>query len=80
MEPIVEEELIDNQESETPIVGTFYENSKKGAGTPMKVPEDDQKSQSRITNNDNLKASSRPASEIQKKETITGDDSNGLRP
>jgi hypothetical protein len=43
MEPIVEEELIDNQESETPVVGIFYENNKKGGstGTPMKVPEDE---------------------------------------
>jgi hypothetical protein len=41
MEPIVEEELIDNQESETPVVGTFYENNKKGGGTPIKVPEDE---------------------------------------
>ena len=64
MDPIVEEELIDNQETETP---THYDAKKS---TPTKnEAADDHNSQSRITNNNNdvVKVSSRPSSEIQKK-------------
>lgn len=81
MDPIVEEELIDNHETETPI-GGYYESKK--VATPLKNEGggDEHKSQSRIANNDNIKASSRPASEVKKKDSHGAEDpsgSNGFR-
>lgn len=88
MDPIVEEELIDNQETESP---SYYETTKKA--TPSKgntantttVVEDDYKSHSRITNNEIVKVSSRPSSEVQKKELSNDEGSSagisgGFRP
>lgn len=62
MDPIVEEELIDNQETETP---SYIDQTVKKS-TPQKgtVVEDDYKSHSRVTNNEIVKVSSRPSSEI----------------